>query len=382
MKLKKIIAPTMPEAMQRIRKELGRNAVILQSKEIKTGGILGFFQKKQMEVVAALDPEPLPKDIKRENGHVLADSFSLDEKKRPSYESGKSEQPHILAELKQMKKLLELSRISKTGPQSLSIDYTVPYQYLIDQEVDADLAEDILLSIQQTCDQDLISARDIKSSVQKEIARRLKDVKTSGITFDEHIVHFIGPTGVGKTTTLAKIAAKAKLENNKKVAFITTDTYRIAAIEQLKTYARILEVPIKVAYSKVEYDEAIKSFSNYDQIYVDTAGRNYREHQFVEDVTHLIEGEDRDQVTMLVLSSSSKAKDVLAIYDQFKHIGNQSVIFTKVDETRQFGSLLNISLLKDNHIAYMTNGQDVPDDVIEAHPESIASYVMRGYDDE
>src|SRR5699024_10269009 len=373
MKLKKIIAPTMPEAMQRIRKELGRNAVILQSKEIKTGGILGFFQKKQMEVVAALDPEPLPKDIKRENGHVLADSFSLDEEKRPSYESGKSEQPHILAELKQMKKLLELSRISKTGPQSLSIDYTVPYQYLIDQEVDADLAEDILLSIQQTCDQDLISARDIKSSVQKEIARRLKDVKTSGITFDEHIVHFIGPTGVGKTTTLAKIAAKAKLENNKKVAFITTDTYRIAAIEQLKTYARILEVPIKVAYSKVEYDETIKSFSNYDQIYVDTACRNYLEHQFVEDVTHLIEGEDRYQVKMLVLSSSSKAKHVLAIYDQFKHIGNQSVIFTKVDETRQFGSLLNISLLKDNHIAYMTNGQDVPDDVIEAHPESIAS---------
>src|SRR5699024_8285469 len=161
-------------------------------------------------------------------------------------------------ELKQMKKLLELSRTPHSSPPSLSIDYTVPYQYLVDQEVDSDLAEDILLTIQQTNEQEHIPAKDIKVCVQEEIIRRLKGVNMSGITFDEHIVHFIGPTGVGKTTTLAKIAAKALLEKKKRVAFITTDTYRIAAIEQLKTYARILEVPIKVAYSKKEYDEAIK----------------------------------------------------------------------------------------------------------------------------
>lgn len=381
MKLKKFIAPTMPEVMQQIRKELGRNAVILQSKEIKTGGVLGFFQKKQIEVVAVLDHEHSPRTHTQKMDRVLDTSLSPDKGKHPSDRLENKGQPHILAELKQMKKILERSRITQSSPSSLTIDYTVPYQYLIDQEVDPDLAEDILLSIQQTNEHEHIPAADIQTSVQEEITRRLKDVNISGMTFDEHIVHFIGPTGVGKTTTLAKIAAKALLKKKKRVAFITTDTYRIAAIEQLKTYARILEVPIKVVYSKEEYNEAIKRYSSYDQIYVDTAGRNYREQQFVEDLTHLIGKEHQNQATMLVLSSSSKAKDIVAIYNQFKHMGNQSVIFTKVDETRQFGSLLNISLLKDHKVAYLTNGQDVPGDIMEASPTTITSYVMSRYDD-
>lgn len=386
MKLKKFTAPTMPEAMQQIRSELGSNAVILQSKEVKKGGVLGFFQKKQVEVVAALDPEPTPR-VKQKSYEPLVttnadESFDM-HTKEPAHES--KDDMHILAEIKQMKKLLEVTTaVNEDFPKGLTTNFIWPYTYLTNQEVTPLLAEEIVLHVQQNLEAEEKEAHAhlIKNELHKEIVHRLKAIERSTFTYDEHIIHFIGPTGVGKTTTLAKIAAKAKLENNKRVAFITTDTYRIAAIEQLKTYARILEVPIEVAYTKEEYDEAIQKLSDYDQIYVDTAGRNYRETSFVKDLKALIDSSNNDQATMLVLSLSSKSNDIEAIYHQFNNLPNQSVIFTKVDETRQFGSLLNISLHEESQISFLANGQDVPNDVMVSTPEVIASYILSGYDDE
>ncbi len=386
MKLKKFTAPTMPEAMQQIRSELGSNAVILQSKEVKKGGVLGFFQKKQFEVYAALDPEPTPR-VKQKSYEPLVDTnedkaFDMHTQDRVNESN---DDMHILAEIKQMKKLLEVTTAANEDiPKGLTTNFIWPYTYLINQEVTPLLAEEIVLQVQQNLEAEEMEehAHLIKDELHKEIVQRLKAIEKSTFTYDEHIVHFIGPTGVGKTTTLAKIAAKAKLEKNKRVAFITTDTYRIAAIEQLKTYARILEVPIEVAYTKEEYDEAIQKLSGYDQIYVDTAGRNYRETSFVKDLTALIDRPNNDQATMLVLSLSSKSNDIEAIYHQFNNLPNQSIIFTKVDETRQFGSLLNISLHEERQIAFLANGQDVPNDVMVSTPEVISSYLLSGYDDE
>src|SRR5690606_7134176 len=140
------------------------------------------------------------------------------------------------------------------------------------------------------------------------------------------------PTGVGKTTTIAKVAAKLMLKKQKKVAFITTDTYRIAAIEQLKIYARILNIPVEVAYNVDDYKQAIQKLSNYDVILVDTAGRNFRNPVYIKQLKELMGNVDHI-ATYLVLSLTAKPKDLQDIFIQFEEIPLKEIIFTKLDET-------------------------------------------------
>src|SRR5699024_7200672 len=126
----------------------------------------------------------------------------------------------------------------------------------------------------------------IKEQLRQEIESML--TVEPGISFKRQVIQFVGPTGVGKTTTLAKVAALTMLKYKKKVAFVTTDTYRIAAIDQLKTYAKILNVPIRVAYSLADYEAALKEFATYDHIFVDTAGRNFRDPKYVRELKQMI----------------------------------------------------------------------------------------------
>ena len=159
------------------------------------------------------------------------------------------------------------------------------------------------------------------------------------------------------------------------MAFITTDTYRIAAIEQLKTYARILNVPLEVAYNVDDYKAAIAKLSDYDVILVDTAGRNFRDSKYITQLTNLID-EVPGIFTYLVLAITVKPKDLHDVFEQFKQIPLKEVIFTKVDETTQYGSMLSITLLNNIGIAYLTNGQDVPDDLIKPDPTSIGKLIV------
>src|SRR5699024_11151602 len=157
-----------------------------------------------------------------------------------------------------------------------SVPYDLAYQFLLDQDVELSLAQSLINRVIKAHELTHIEATEktVKDSLENLLHEQLEDVSFEGITFDKQIIQFVGPTGVGKTTTIAKIAAHCMLEHKKKIAFITADTYRIAAIDQLKTYARILDIPLKVAYSKKDFKQAIESFQAYDLILVDTAGRN------------------------------------------------------------------------------------------------------------
>src|SRR5699024_3955733 len=165
----------------------------------------------------------------------------------------------------------------------------------------------------------------------------------------------------------------AMLVDQKKVAFITTDTYRIAAIEQLKTYARILDVPVEVAYTLEDYHEAIKQFSAYDLILVDTAGRNFRDDKYIQELQQSV---DSNTQTYLVLSLTAKPNDIIDIDKQFQYLSINEVIFTKLDETLQYGSMINIALKSQVGIAYLTNGQDVPDDLIRPNANIVSHYII------
>jgi len=367
MKVKKFIAESMPEAMKQIRTEFGAEAVILNSKEIRQGGILGLFKKRRIEVVAVLDPQPVTSN--RRKKELPVDEQVIDQ----PFNIGTDNNSEVLDEIKYMKKLLEQQ--AKQSEQGYLPDFQLAYQYLIEQEVEDELAKELIesvISAHGNKDQS-VTRESVFFTLQSEINNRLNDVTFQGITYDQQIIQFAGPTGVGKTTTLAKIAANCMLLDKKSVAFITTDTYRIAAIEQLKTYARILDVPVEVAYTIEDYRQAVEKFSKYDIILVDTAGRNFRDEKYIKELEKSV---SPDTKTFLVLSLTAKPNDIMDIYKQFEHLPINEVIFTKLDETLQYGSMINIALKNHVGIAYLTNGQDVPDDLIKPNPNVVSHYIM------
>ncbi|MFZ3576624.1 flagellar biosynthesis protein FlhF [Virgibacillus sp. DJP39] len=374
MRVKKYVAATMPEAMHQIRKELGVDAVILNSKEVRNGKLFGLFKKRNIEVIAALDPEPkMPKPkVKNE----LPD-INIDKKTGNSHVKNDS---NVLNEIKQLKKLVEFQ--NQQVKSKFSTQYNIVYQHLMSQEVSESLAAEIVNSIiEKHGENNDFDQHTIFQDTMKEITNRISSLSFEGITYDKKIIHFVGPTGVGKTTSIAKVAAKSMLKDQKKVAFITADTYRIAAIEQLKTYAQILDVPLEVAYDIKDYKNAVEKFSDFDLILVDTAGRNFRDERFVHELKQSIDFNNEIE-TYLVLSLTAKPNDLQKISEQFKHIPIKEYIFTKIDETRQYGSMLNIALANKTGIAYMTNGQDVPDDIIKPNPQKISEYIVGEYRDE
>lgn len=179
------------------------------------------------------------------------------------------------------------------------------------------------------------------------------------------LIFFLGPTGVGKTTTIAKIASSFSVHENKKVALLTADTYRIAATEQLRTYAGILEVPFRVIYTTEDLSDALADFKDMDYIFVDTAGHSQQNDELLDKQKEFIEAakEYLEVQCFLVLSATTKLRDLQNIVQKYKTIDKYQLIFTKLDETDCIGNLLNISLYSESPISYVTYGQNVPNDI-------------------
>lgn len=244
------------------------------------------------------------------------------------------------------------------------------------QEVTEEAAAQVIQQVILECETDWDDAK--ASQVAEElIAKRLeKAVKRPAcIEKDVRYAFFFGPTGVGKTTTIAKLAAACMLKEKRKVGFITADTYRIAAVEQLKTYANILNVPFEVVFSPKEIPQAMERLSGCDLIFVDTAGRNYRNDEYVQGIRDLVVA-DQNSLNFLVLSLTSKYSDMKTIIRNFDDVPVSRVIFTKADETDAYGAMLNVAFETELSISYVTTGQNVPDDIIVATPRLIANMIM------
>ena len=198
--------------------------------------------------------------------------------------------------------------------------------------------------------------------------------------FRSRVVFFVGPTGVGKTTTIAKIASRFRVEEGKKVVLFTTDTYRIAAAEQLRTYANIMEVPFRVIYSEDELKQSLEEFKDYDFVLVDTAGHSHKneaQKEIMNGFLHALEGIAEKEV-FLVLSATTKYRDLVIIADSYSAMTKYNLIFTKVDETMTLGNLLNIKLYTGASMSYVTYGQNVPDDIEDFNPQKTVKQLLGG----
>lgn len=240
----------------------------------------------------------------------------------------------------------------------------------IDEEIKTGLVKDLVAKW-------YAAGEDVLESQVSEWARQFLLAEISPFSFGEislakKYINVIGPTGVGKTTTLAKIAANIILRQQKSVGFITTDTYRIGAIEQLKTYANILDVPLEVCYSLEDFEHATKKLEECDVILIDTAGRNFRNKKYVEDLMQVVDYK-REMETLLVLSMTAKQDDLEEIYQQFSAIKIDAFVFTKLDETSSYGAMINLIVACKKGAAYITTGQNVPDDIVPATPEELVN---------
>lgn len=187
---------------------------------------------------------------------------------------------------------------------------------------------------------------------------------------------FLGPSGVGKTTTLAKLAAICSLQRNKKITLITVDTYRIGAIEQLKTYARILRLSFEIAYSREELKEVIQNHIHQDLLLIDTAGRNPYQEDGLEELRHLLTVDERLK-NHLVLNATTKDADLAQIVRRFSELPIRSYIFSKIDETEEYSSMFNQLARYKRTPSYLSNGQKIPEDIELATKGRVANLVLK-----
>lgn len=399
MVIKKFQANTETEAIMLAKEELGKDAIVMNIKTIKPKGIYKIFQKMNVEVTAAIDDnisysgeKSLPK--KQENFQIPSKVSSpiykdiiKEEKEKP--EEIKIETSAIEEKLNSLQHLLEQQVNSKNEEitnsdlqkesNKNSTYISLIFNQLINNEVDEKFANQILKDIERTLSKDS-SVDNILASIYQKIILKLGQPKSIELKPGKvKFVYFIGSTGVGKTTTIAKIASSFMLEKKAKVALITSDTYRIAAVEQLRIYANILSIPLKVVYSEEEIREANETFADYDLVLVDTAGRSHKNKEQRDDIEQLLSAiNEEEKEVYLVLSATTKYNDLIKITETYKEFTNFKLIFTKIDETNCVGNILNIRMLTNAPLSYATWGQNVPDDIGLINPQKIAKKLLGG----
>ncbi len=380
MKMKKYVAPSISEAMKQIRTELGDDAVIINSKVVVTKKFFGLIKHKNFEVLAGVDsvesvnlPSHLPDMQHRNVSNSEMDTVSEKEMQNTDLKLT-TELKSEIADLKSILQSIQKQTTHSDIPEEIlpMIDFLKRQE--LNEELITAISDELFVYYKKA---ENINIDEIKSITKDVLKKYLTQLPIGGLSFEKKYINVLGPTGVGKTTTIAKIAARSVLEKKKKIGFITTDTYRIAAIEQLKTYANLLHAPVEIVYNANDYKTAIEKMENLDLVFIDTAGRNYKEAKYVDDLKKIINFDD-DVESYLVLSLTSKEQDMEAIIQQFHEFPIGKFIFTKIDETNSIGTMYNLMIKYNKGLAYYTNGQEVPEDIEEANIDKLIELFFQG----
>jgi len=415
MRIKKFTSKSMKEALLAIKQDLGENAIILKTQQV--GGKL--FSQGEIEVTAAVDEEgtitnqafsplrvsdtgvykrpkassgipkpegPLPMpdaaipkkdDVINKRRDFLRNMATQDNDLDKKYETLKAD----ITELKQMfGKFLETPEKPSTPilakPAVYSGDWELLYGKLIEAEVSSEVAREFVDSM---ISDPTISGTDAISMFVTElnscfISTRQKPDANAVLP---RVIMFVGPTGAGKTTTLAKLAAYHVLNKKKTVSVITADTFRIAAIEQIRTFTDIMNIDLHIVFTPEEAAEAVCRCVKSDIVLVDTAGRSQKSAEHMDDLSAFI-GRMAPQEIHLVLSAATKESDLIAIIDKYKQLGVNRLLFTKLDETMKLGNVFTAAIRSKVPFSYFTFGQRVPDDIESAQPHRLVQRLFEG----
>jgi flagellar biosynthesis protein FlhF len=407
MDIKTFRAKSMRDALDLVRRELGPSAAVLHTREVNGGPLRRIMFGRQYEVAASAGvnvPSRLPEEKVSGVGCQVSDMrchaavLSPDIQHVSPYLEGNFTPPahleadyraryrddfrqHMAGHLDELQMMVEklCQRASAAPAHDLPDSLFEAFTDMIDLDIDESIARGLVEEIQREGrTQDLQDASRIKARVAQLLEH---DIRVSGpIATDVdrcRVVALVGPTGVGKTTTIAKLAANYRLREKLRVGLITVDTYRVAAVEQLRTYADIIDLPMEVVATPREMREAVHSMSHLDLVLMDTAGRSPRDEVKIQELKSMLAEAEPDEVH-LVLSSTAGAKSLISTAEQFAHVGTTAMLLTKLDEAHSLGHLVSLVRKCDLPISYLTDGQDVPDDIQVAERRTLAMRLLDG----
>jgi len=422
--IKRFQAKTEQEAVENAKKELGPGVVIMNVKNVKKKGLFAMFKRNMVEITVALEEEnertPLPAKASAAKNETATqavqpaqpekapvpltalEQLALVQERELKEQREKEEAQKSLAAAAANTVALEekLDNLETLLKQKMDGGDTVKegkseavqedseqmkfikllYNTMIDNEVHEKYANQIIEEVEKGAKPNMSFDYFLTNVYQKMILKFGKPKKIEPAADGPKVVFFVGPTGVGKTTTIAKIASKFCVEEKKKVALLTADTYRIAAAEQLRTYANILEVPFRIIYSDKEVEPIYQEFKDYDYILVDTAGHSHHNEEQRLNSKLMIHSLDDVAATevYLVLSATTKYRDLVSIADTYREMTDYTLIFTKLDETTSLGNLLNLRLHTEAEMSYVTCGQNVPEDIEYFNPQATVKQILGG----
>jgi flagellar biosynthesis protein FlhF len=357
MRIKKFTASNYSIALHLVKQELGADALILSTRSIKPS-TAGKMEATRVEITAAVEYES---PVVEPEVPVTCEKESLPIKEDTELKS-------LIFNL--------LSKTDRAQSMGLKPHQFDTFSHLVESGLDEKLASKIL---QRALESNSDKTKDSASGSSKVMNLMKKVLPCKGeidlSAYGPKIVAFVGPTGVGKTTTVAKIAAEYALRRGKKVAMISLDTYRLGAVDQLRMYGDIMEVPVEVAVGKEELRHIIGNHNDKDLILIDTTGRSHQDKDYSAQLKELFDAVGGVE-THLVLSVTAQEKLFTATYNQFSTMGLDRVLFTKLDEGLNFGSLFNFTVRNRLPISYFTSGQQVPEDLEVARPERVISLIF------
>lgn len=419
--IKKFQAKTEEAALELARKELGSGIVVMNVKKVKKKGLFSIFKPQQVEVTVALEEEEKQNfreavakvsEIARQSEAAGNSRSAKTEPEQPA-KQGKAEpgaQPEkqrkpekntqtidgrqesaIEEKLSTLQNLLEkqISDVQEKEKDSTEEEkkedsnvafFQLLYKMLLDNEIEETYASQLVDELDGSVKPDM-PIDYLLSVVYQKMVLKFGQIKTiQPAEKGPKLVYFIGPTGVGKTTTIAKIASRLSVVEKKKIVLLTADTYRIAAAEQLRTYANILEVPFRIIYTPQEIRTAIEDYAAYDYIFVDTSGHSQKNTDQRDDTLALLRAADgqAEKEVYLVVSATTKYRDLLNIADTYQKLTDFRLVFTKLDETQCQGNLFNLRLHTDAPMSYVTCGQNVPDDIGEFDAQKTVKLLLGG----
>ncbi|MGQ9591507.1 MAG: flagellar biosynthesis protein FlhF [Planctomycetota bacterium] len=370
--LTRVEAPTMGEALQKVRAALGDDALIVSSRKIRRGGVLGVGGEEIFEVYAAGTRSRI-RNVQREQSS----------RSRPADPAAPPEAPapgEISGTLLQVREEIREYVAKSTEREGAALPFLREcYELLVSHDVESRVAQHL---VDQIADlrppSGLPDASRVRAMVRAQLVKLFHPSPPLEEKRRPRTLVLVGPTGVGKTTTIAKLAARARLMEKRKVGLITIDTFRIAGVDQLEKYAQIIGLPLFVATTPEELRLAREELraEDADAVYVDSAGRSQRDELKMTELREFVSVLP-DAEVHLVVSATTHGRTMLSIANRFESVGFDRLILTKVDETISFGSLVGALVTIGRPVSYLTDGQEVPDDIVASDPERLADLVLR-----
>lgn len=392
MNLRTFSAPTFAQAMALVKNEMGSEAVILHTRTVQQRKWMGLKCNEIVEITAGkgfnVQPRRKPAATGQAKGIRDLRQAPPVQKPQPSPPgkdfldtpaASRAMMMSISSEVKELRGVLEdlVRRAKKETAPSVPEDLFDHYSHLIQNQVAEELATDMVRHLQTYRPEQLQQGDFIREKLTEQVERMIPSSgpivrrKTTG----PHVVALIGPTGVGKTTTLAKLAANLQLRERKRVGLITIDTYRIAAIDQLRRYAELIGSPLKVVNSPDDLREAVEKLSDCEFILIDTAGRSPTDTLKLNELRGMLDAANPDEVH-LVLSSTGSQSCIEKAIEAFSQVRVDKIIFTKLDEAVHVGVVLNVVRKVNKALSYVTTGQNVPDDIEVGRGRTLAAMIL------